>query len=179
MKFYRVTADFDMSANGNLEVKEFLNLDNALREAAYQVNEFINCIPYSGELDEEDTDWEASKHEIFKFYGVSISGEDFVTVRVSEETFEDAPEVKDKKNITLHCYTDQLVNNDDGKFDKFGSAWFTVPRNWAEKMAIHQGFDSLETFLEMYTYDVTDGWIQKAVSEGVLIGTGTGDMREY
>ncbi|WP_048882920.1 hypothetical protein [Bacillus sp. 445_BSPC] len=89
MKFYRVTADFDMSANSDLEVKEFLNLDNALCEAAYQVNEFINRIPYSGALDEEDTDWEASEHEIFRFYGVSISGEDFVTVRVSEVTFED------------------------------------------------------------------------------------------
>ena len=40
------------------------------------------------------------------------------------------PEEKSNKYITLHCYTDQLVNNDDGKFDKFGSAWFTVPRNW-------------------------------------------------
>ncbi|MCT1392018.1 hypothetical protein M4D76_27625 [Peribacillus frigoritolerans] len=89
------------------------------------------------------------------------------------------PDEKSNKYITLHCYTDQLVNNDDGKFDKFGSAWFTVPRNWAEEQAIHQGYDSLETFLKEYTYDETDDWLRQATNEGVLIGTGTGDMREY
>ncbi|MFD4932162.1 hypothetical protein ACFWMS_25365 [Peribacillus butanolivorans] len=179
MKFYRVTADFDMSAHGNLEVKEFLNLDNALIEAAYQVNDFINCIPYNGELDQEDTDWEASEHEIFRFYGVSRTGEDIVTVRVTEGTFEDVSEEKATMNITLHTYVDQLINNEDGINDKFGSAWFTVPRNWAEKLVALQGFDSLEHFLKEYTYDNTIDWILEAVEEGVLIGTGTGDMGDY
>lgn len=86
--FYRVVANFDMSSWSELHVKEFLNLDEAMVEAAYQVNDFINSIPCSGALDQEDTDWE-SYHELFRFYGVSAAGEDFCTVTVAAANFED------------------------------------------------------------------------------------------
>ncbi|MCF7625519.1 MULTISPECIES: hypothetical protein [Bacillaceae] len=98
---------------------------------------------------------------------------------VDKKFREKVKELEDERNITLHCYTDQLINNEDGKFDKFGSAWFTVPWNWAEELANLQGFSSLEEFLKEYTYDNTDDWLSQAIEEGVLIGTGTGDMRDY
>ncbi|USK77727.1 hypothetical protein [Peribacillus frigoritolerans] len=98
---------------------------------------------------------------------------------IDKKFSEKVKELEAERNITLHCYVDQLVNNEDGKFDKFGSAWFTVPWNWAEEQAIHQGFGSLRTFLKEYTYDLTDDWLSQAIAQGVLIGTGTGDMREY
>src|SRR5690554_1868884 len=54
----------------------------------------------------------------------------------------------EKKKVTVHCYIDQLINNEDGVYDSLGSAQLTVPREWASKQAIKQGFESLDDFLE-------------------------------
>jgi len=76
--------------------------------------------------------------------------------------------------VEVHCYVDQLINNEDGKFDALGSAYLVVPKGWAEDLVLKQGFESLEEFLDGYTYDDTEGWIDKAIEDGVLLGTGTG-----
>lgn len=79
-----------------------------------------------------------------------------------------------KDLVTIHCYVDQLVDNTDGRFDRFSSAWFIVPKEWAGKMAVKYGFHDLEDFYNTYTYDNTDGWMQRAVDDGVLEGCGAG-----
>lgn len=78
--------------------------------------------------------------------------------------------------VTIHCYVDQLISNDDGKYDTFGSAWFTVPTEWLLKHVLKSGFSSLEDFYSNYTYDDTDGLMDLAIDEGKLIGCGTGSM---
>lgn len=81
------------------------------------------------------------------------------------------------KDVIIHGYVDQLIDNTDGKFDGFSSSWFKVPAAWAEKMAKTYDFESLDEFFEEYTYDHTIGWLDAAIDEGVLLGCGTGDMR--
>ena len=76
--------------------------------------------------------------------------------------------------VQVHTYVDQLIDNEDGKFDALGSAYLVVPRGWAEDLVLKQGFESMEEFLSEYTYDDTVGWIGKAIEDGVLLGTGTG-----
>ena len=87
MKFYTVTANFDMSNHSDLEVKSFLHLENANAFGQNMKEEFLKEIPSNGELDEDASDHEHDAH--FYFYGVSKCGENFVTVRVTETTFED------------------------------------------------------------------------------------------
>jgi hypothetical protein len=77
--------------------------------------------------------------------------------------------------IEIHCYVDQLIENPDGVYDKLGSAWFTVPKHWAEERIQLEGWKDIEEFFMEYTYDNVDGWLQEAVKEGVLIGCGTGN----
>lgn len=79
-----------------------------------------------------------------------------------------------EEKVTVFCYVDNLIDNTDGVFDSLECAWLTVPKEWAEKMVRKQEYDSLEEFFDEYTYDNTDGWIQAAIDEGVLLGTGTG-----
>src|SRR6185312_6525506 len=67
------------------------------------------------------------------------------------------------ESVTVHTYVDQVINNDDGKFDSLGSAWLTVPVGWVSAMIEHQGYESLEEFLNEYTYDNTMDWMDKAV----------------
>lgn len=78
------------------------------------------------------------------------------------------------RSVEIHCYVDQLVDNTDGQFDKFGSAWFIVPVEWAEEQVKKQGWNSLKEFFSEYTYDNVDGWLSSAIDEGVLLGCGTG-----
>lgn len=178
MKFYTVIAHFDMSTHSDLEVKQFLNLDNALVEAAYQVNEFLHTIPYNGKLDQDLSNWDRVENDILNFYGVSHAGEDFATISVKESTFEDAG-INAENYVTLHTYADELVTNEDGVNDNLDSAWFTVERGWAEDMAIAMEFNSLDAFLTCFTYDDTTGWIDEAAQAGVLLGAGVGDMKNY
>jgi hypothetical protein len=77
-------------------------------------------------------------------------------------------------NVLIHGYVDQLIDNTDGKNDKFGSCWFIVPREWATREAQSEGFENLEVFFDEYIYDNVDGWLQKAVDDGVLQGAGIG-----
>lgn len=87
MKFYTVTANFDMSNHSDLQVESFLHLENANAFGEEMKDEFLNEIPRNGALDNEDSDFEYD--ELFYFYGVSACGENFVTVRVVETTFKD------------------------------------------------------------------------------------------
>lgn len=79
-----------------------------------------------------------------------------------------------KKLIEIHAYVDQLIDNEDGQYDKLGSCWFLVPEEWAEKMALAQGYEKLDHFLVEYIYDEVDGWLNQAIKDGVLEGCGTG-----
>lgn len=81
-----------------------------------------------------------------------------------------------KNSVIVHTYVDNLINNPDGKYDNFGSAWFKVPVTWLSIVIKISGFLSLEEFFNNYTYDDSDGLLQKAVEDGVLLGCGTGDM---
>ena len=77
--------------------------------------------------------------------------------------------------MTVHCYIDQLISNDDGKYDIFGNAWFTVSSIWLTDWVLKSGFSSLEDFYSTYTYDDTEGLMQLAIEEGELLGCGTGN----
>lgn len=79
-----------------------------------------------------------------------------------------------EKTVEIHCYADQLIDNTDGMYDDFGSAWFIVPIEWAEKRAKKDDWKDLNHFFSEYTYDTTDGWLKEAMKEGVLRGCGTG-----
>jgi hypothetical protein len=87
MGFYRMTAYFDLSSYNDVRVKEYLNLDNALADATYQVHDYLNLIN-DGALDPIESDWD-SVGQPFRFYGVDKDGENFVTVEVEEVDFED------------------------------------------------------------------------------------------
>lgn len=78
------------------------------------------------------------------------------------------------KTSTVHCYISELISNDDGRFDKFGSSWFTVSSEWLIEKINLAGYESLEDFYSTYTYDNSEGLLQLAVDEGVLLGCGTG-----
>lgn len=112
---------------------------------------------------------------------VSIPAADGVGREITFLTKENKSELeclkKSRTAIRIHCYVDQLINNEDGKFDKFESAWFIVSELWAEKIAMENEWDSLEEFFSEYAYDNTDGWLQKAIEDGELLGCGTGINR--
>ncbi|MEH7210115.1 hypothetical protein V7094_28570 [Priestia megaterium] len=87
MKFYTVSANFDMVSSGSLEIKSFLLLENANNFAREQWKEFLSEIP-EGKLDPMFTEEEITDGRLF-FYGTSEDGENIVTIRVNEATFED------------------------------------------------------------------------------------------
>lgn len=97
MKFYTVTANFDMSAHSELVVKSFLSFSNALECAEEQRNEFLNCIS-GGELDPEASDFEADG-DYYYYYGVSKNGEDFVTIRVTSTLFAEEEQLLNRKHV--------------------------------------------------------------------------------
>ena len=82
------------------------------------------------------------------------------------------------KTIIVHTYVHELIDNTDGKFDSFGSAWFKVPQNWLESKVTKIGFSSLNDFNSTYVYDDSEGLLEMAIDEGVLLGCGTGEMTE-
>lgn len=81
-----------------------------------------------------------------------------------------------KKNVIIHGYVDQLVNNEDGRADQFGSCWFIVPEAWAEDRAKERGFTDLKEFFSEYTYDDVDEWVNMAIDHDVLEGAGLGKI---
>jgi hypothetical protein len=83
----------------------------------------------------------------------------------------------EKKNVTIHGYVDQLVDNTDGRADSFGSCWFIVPEAWAEDRAKERGYTDLNEFFSEYTYDDTDEWIDMAIDHDVLQGAGIGRIK--
>ena len=87
MEFYTVSANFDMASSGSLEIKSFLLLENANNFAREQWKEFLSEIP-EGKLDPMFTEEEITDGRLF-FYGTSEDGENIVTIRVNEATFED------------------------------------------------------------------------------------------
>jgi hypothetical protein len=85
----------------------------------------------------------------------------------------------EKKNVVIHGYVDQLLDNTDGRVEnKFDSCWFIVPEVWAEEQAQARGFTNLEEFFNEYTYDDTDEWIDMAIDHDVLQGAGIGKIEE-
>jgi hypothetical protein len=82
------------------------------------------------------------------------------------------------KTIIVHTYVHDLIDNTDGKFDSFGSAWFKVPENWLESTVAQNGFVSLKEFNSTYTYDDSEGLLKMAIDDGVLLGCGAGDMTD-
>lgn len=81
--FYTVTANFDMAQYGDLEVRSFQHLHNAIAFGEEMKEKFLSEIP-DRELDMEDT-----TDEYCYFYGVSENGENFVTVRIDLTNFAD------------------------------------------------------------------------------------------
>ena len=62
---------------------------------------------------------------------------------------------------------------------QFESCRFTVPADWADKLVREfSPSNTLDTFLNEYTYDDTLDWIGKAKEEGVLIGAQVGYICE-
>lgn len=78
------------------------------------------------------------------------------------------------ESVRVHCYVDQLINNDDGQYDCLGSAWFVVPSAWLLTQIVRAGFKDLKEFFNSYTYDNSEGLLQLATEEGVLMGCGAG-----
>lgn len=83
--------------------------------------------------------------------------------------------------ITIECSIHDLIQDITGGgakavTDKLESAWFTVPYEWLEKKvaSLPNKYNSVEEFLGEYTFDQIEGWLQHALEEGVLLGTGTG-----
>lgn len=95
--FFTVVADFDMREFRELEVDSFLNLDCAIDFAKSMKQKFINEFP-NGELDHDDTMEivEGEDGELYYFYGVSKTGEDFVTIKVLRKDFKDKKEEETK-----------------------------------------------------------------------------------
>ncbi|PFP29386.1 hypothetical protein COJ96_10810 [Bacillus sp. AFS073361] len=85
---------------------------------------------------------------------------------------------RNMKTSVVHSYIDNLIDNTDGKFDKLGSCWFIVPTDWLEKLVKKEGWNDLEDFYDNYTYDHSDGYMELAIEEGILLGCGAGVMNE-
>lgn len=84
--------------------------------------------------------------------------------------------IRTSTNVTVHMNIDQLVNNEGDKLGRMDNAWMTVPKQWIEIQVKNQGFSSLAEFYTTYLYDDTDGWLQRAIDDGVLVGCGCGVM---
>ncbi|PGK52077.1 hypothetical protein CN918_30260 [Priestia megaterium] len=82
----------------------------------------------------------------------------------------------DENAVEIHGYPDLLVDNSDGVFDNYGSAWFVVPIEWAEEMVKQSDFKNLEEFFDECTYDNVIGWLDKAADDGVLLECGIGSV---
>jgi len=82
------------------------------------------------------------------------------------------------KYVTLSTYATELINDEDDNL-QFESCRFTVPVYWAERLVRkYSPSNTLDTFLNEYTYDDTLDWIGKAKEEGVLIGAQIGNVYE-
>lgn len=82
------------------------------------------------------------------------------------------------ENVTTHIYVSELIGNQDGQYDDFGSAWLAVPKYWAEEQVKKQGFEDLNDFNINFTCDDTLDWIRLAMKEGILMGCGVGVHEE-
>ncbi len=84
----------------------------------------------------------------------------------------------DENFIELSCYADQVLPHAAPAelVDDYDGAVFTVPRTWAEAQAKDAGYESLDEFLDDYTWDTTDGWYEKAFRDGVLLGVSVGGL---
>lgn len=79
-------------------------------------------------------------------------------------------------SVLLRCYADQLLAGTGGKLDAFSDAWFIVPFDWAEQRIKKEGWPSIKSFLDNYTFDNTEGWLQQAIADGALLGCGAGTL---
>lgn len=73
-----------------------------------------------------------------------------------------------KKIIMVWIYSSEIATNPQAH-ERISKAWIMVPEEWAEQQARYQGFNTLEDFLDEYTFDHTVGWLQQATDEGVLL----------
>ena len=80
-----------------------------------------------------------------------------------------------EKSITLYTYIGEIINNEDGRYDKIEMAWFVVPTEWITEQIKPE---TMESFLDSYTYDESADLYQRANEEGVLLGGGFGKNPE-
>lgn len=90
MRFYTVTAHFDMAQYSDIRVESFRKLENANIFAKEMKEQFLQEIS-EGKLDTEQSDQEYGR--CFYFYGVSENGENFCKVYTEEVTFNDEKEL--------------------------------------------------------------------------------------
>jgi hypothetical protein len=86
-KFYTVIKNFDMSQYGETDAKVFKKLENANKFADGLWKEFLEQIP-EGKLCQDDSEIDLA-NEFRQYYGVSENGENFVSIRVVEDHFQD------------------------------------------------------------------------------------------
>lgn len=79
------------------------------------------------------------------------------------------------KNVTIFCYSSNISSEATLIDDE---AWLVVPKSWAEMQLQKQGFSDYESFLKNGTFDDTEGWYEKAIDDGVLLGYGLGHMND-
>lgn len=113
------------------------------------------------------SEWTSGEHdeEYREYSEINKTLNELMNVKIS---------VNKRDVVEIHGYVDQLISNDNGGFDNFGSSYLLVPREWALNVVIEQGFKDLEDFFSSYTYDDTMDLIDLAIQDGVLLGTGTG-----
>ena len=74
------------------------------------------------------------------------------------------------EKVTLTAYPAHDPFRNDGEEYAYYCREFTIPKEYAIKlMNISDCDQTLEEFMNSYTWDSTDGWIEKAQNDGMLI----------
>lgn len=84
-----------------------------------------------------------------------------------------------EKNTSFHAYVDNLIPSDRDNScwcDVFSFITVVVPEKWLKDHVIGDNFASLEHFYSDYTFDDTDGLLQLALDDNVLVGVSMGKI---
>lgn len=78
---------------------------------------------------------------------------------------------RDAGTVVLSGYADNILSDELKEKDIFSELEFVVSKDWAFMM-IKKHFPemSLKTFMREYTWDDTDGWVEEAIKDNVLVG---------
>lgn len=74
------------------------------------------------------------------------------------------------ETMVISCNVGQVIDNTGGAFDDIEYAEIVVPTGWVERMVEYYEWESVEHFLSYYTHDDTDGWLEQAIKNEVLLG---------